>query len=559
MQDKLSQWLAPTSQDSKLAEKQRLLNFVLFGLTLPSSIATLILLVLVLLNRSPVAIAGAGLAMQVSFLFAYWLGRKEKVYLAAYIPIFGIFISMVAMSTFIGVGHVTYLGYAMATVAAGILVSSNAGIIFALLSALAHLLVGVLQNYSAIPTSLTPQNTLLADAVGLGFGLAILVLLVNLYQREANVAERQEQVLTQKLQAQKFNLEKQVIKRTDELKRRLNQMRTAAEISRSISSELKIETLLDEVVNLITDRFQLYYVGVFLLDTRGEYAVLQAGTGEAGRLMLAEGHKLAVQGDSMVGWATANGKARIALDVGQEAVRFSNPHLPETKSELALPLGTRKETLGALTIQSSEQEAFDQDDITVLQGIADSLAASIEKARLFSQVQENLREIQSLHRQYLEQAWTQFAIQGGELKAVFEAAAEPRAGKNARADPLTQIEVPIQIRRQAIGNIQLEMERASLSQEEQALVEAVAGQAALALENARLLEETRQRAEREKLATRMATRIWSRTSVENILQTGLRELGNSLKAAQGTIRLEMEKRDEPSREEPTGSEGEVGR
>jgi GAF domain-containing protein len=555
MQVKLSQWLAPTSQDKKLAEKQRLLNFVLFGLALPSAIATLILLVLVLLNRSPLAIAGAGLAMQLSYVLAYWLGRKEKVYLAAYMLIFGIFISMVAMSAFMGVGHVTYLGYAMATVAAGILVSGNAGIVFALLSALAHLVVGELQNFGAIPTSLAPQNTLLADAVGMGFGLAILVLLVNLYQREASMAEHQEQALTQKLKTEKFVLDKQVVKRTDELRRRLNQIRTAAEISRSISSELKVETLLNQVVNLIKDRFQLYYVGVFLLDARGEYAVLQAGTGEAGRRMLAEGHKLAVRGDSMVGWATANGKARIALDVGQEAVRFSNPHLPETKSELALPLGTRKETLGALTIQSSEQEAFDQDDITVLQGIADSLAASIEKARLFNLVQQNLREIQSLHRQYLEHAWTQFAAQTGQAQAVFEQ--ETAASSQAVRGALTQIEVPIQLRQQDIGNIRLEMERSGLSQEEQALVEAVAGQAALALENARLLEQTRQRAEREKLATRMATRIWARTSVENILQTGLRELSTSLKASEGTIRLEMEAKGERDREEPTVHKGDV--
>jgi GAF domain-containing protein len=549
MQAKFSQWLAPSSQDSQLAEKQRLLSFVLLGLALPSSIATLVLIILVLLHRSPIAIAGAGVTMQLSFILSFWLGRKEKIYLAAYTPILGIFISMVAMSAFMGIGHVTYLGFAMAAVAAGILISSGVGILFAFLSALAHLGIGVLQNYGAIPASPTPQNTLLADAIGLGFGLAILVLLVNLYQRESSLAGQQEQALAQKLQAEKSDLEKQVTKRSDELKRRLNQIRTAAEISRSISSELNIETLLEEVVNLIKDRFQLYYVGVFLTDAHGEYAVLQAGTGEAGRRMLAEKHKLAVSGDSMVGWATANRKARIALDVGQEAVRFSNPHLPETKSELALPLSTRKESLGALTIQSSKQEAFDQNDITVLQGIADSLAASIEKARLFGQVQENLREIQSLHRQYLEQAWTQYAARSGDARAMFEqgAAAKTQAGKNS-PDP---VEIPIQIRQQVIGNIQLELDRASLTQEEQALVEAVAGQAALALENARLLEETRRRAERENLATRMATRIWSRTSVENILRTGLLELGNSLNAAEGTIRLDMDKEPE------TGREGEV--
>jgi putative methionine-R-sulfoxide reductase with GAF domain len=152
------------------------------------------------------------------------------------------------------------------------------------------------------------------------------------------------------------------------------QLATAAEVSRAASSILDPARLLPEVVNLIRDRFNFYYVGLFLLDESGEYAVLHAGTGEAGRQMLEMGHKMEVGGTSMVGWCVANAKARIALDVGKEAVRFENPLLPETRSEMALPLISRGRVIGAMTIQSDKSAAFSNEDITVLQTMADQVA-----------------------------------------------------------------------------------------------------------------------------------------------------------------------------------------
>jgi GAF domain-containing protein len=165
------------------------------------------------------------------------------------------------------------------------------------------------------------------------------------------------------------------------------QLTTAAEVSRAASSILAPAKLLPEVVNLIRDRFNFYYAGLFLLDEGGEYAVLRAGTGQAGRQMLEMGHKLEVGGPSMIGWCTAHGKARIALDVGQEAVRFENPLLPETRSEMALPLISRGRVIGAMTIQSTKPAAFSEEDITVLQTMADQLANGIENARLFQETQ----------------------------------------------------------------------------------------------------------------------------------------------------------------------------
>jgi len=182
----------------------------------------------------------------------------------------------------------------------------------------------------------------------------------------------------------------------EETRRRAAQLATAAEVSSAASSILSLEELLPQAVELIRQRFDLYYVGIFLLDETGRWAVLRAGTGEAGRRMLEAGHKLEVGGKSMIGWCTANARARIALDVGAEAIRFDNPLLPLTRSEMALPLISRGRVIGAMTIQSDKPAAFTEEDITALQAMADQLATAIENARLFAETGQALTETREL-------------------------------------------------------------------------------------------------------------------------------------------------------------------
>ncbi len=181
----------------------------------------------------------------------------------------------------------------------------------------------------------------------------------------------------------------------ERVQERAVQLQAAGEVSRATSSVLDPTELMQEAVDLVRDRFNLYYVGLFLVDEARRYAVLQAGTGEAGRQMLARGHRLEAGGDSMIGWCIANQKARIALDTGSEAVRFNNPLLAETRSELALPLVSRGQTIGAMTVQSNREAAFSQEDVTVLQTMADQLANAIANAQLFEQTQQRTIELSS--------------------------------------------------------------------------------------------------------------------------------------------------------------------
>ncbi len=199
-----------------------------------------------------------------------------------------------------------------------------------------------------------------------------------------------EQTLHQ-LEALQASLEQQVAQRTADLT-------TAVDVGRAAASILELEILTRQVVDLVRERFGLYYAGLFLLDDAGEYAVLEAGTGEAGRIMKERGHKLEVGGVSMVGAACARSQARIALDVGEEPVRFDNPLLPDTRSEMALPLRVGDRVLGALDVQSTEPVAFSEGDISVLQLVADQVAVAVDNARTFSQETELLEATSPLFR-----------------------------------------------------------------------------------------------------------------------------------------------------------------
>ena len=180
-----------------------------------------------------------------------------------------------------------------------------------------------------------------------------------------------------------------------EIERRNLQLQTAAEVSRVASTILEPDKLIERAVELIRTHFDFYYVGLFLVDKSGEYAVLRAGTGEAGKKMLAAGHKLEVGGDSMIGWCVEHGKNHIAKDVGKEAHHFDNPWLPETHSEMALPLLSRDLwCVGAVTVQSLHPAAFSVTDVAALQGMVDQLTIALENAWLHDRVRRHADELE---------------------------------------------------------------------------------------------------------------------------------------------------------------------
>ena len=211
--------------------------------------------------------------------------------------------------------------------------------------------------------------------------------------------------MTGRLRDAVTNLEQQVTERTAALERRSTELETVAELARDIATYHDLETLLSVTVDLIRERFDFYHAGIFLNDDRNEYAVLRAASGIAGKKMLEGRHKLKIGETGIVGYVTSTGQPRIALDVGMDATHFKNPLLPDTRSEIALPLRSRNTTIGALDIQSREPNAFDKETTKIFLLLADQLVAAIGNAQLVQQVDATLQELDTAYRTQTQQAW----------------------------------------------------------------------------------------------------------------------------------------------------------
>ena len=355
------------------------------------------------------------------------------------------------------------------------------------------------------------------------------------------------------------------------IEERTRGLRAAADISRATTTVLDPDELQWETVELIRDRFDLYYVGLFLIDQAGTYAELRAGTGEAGKKMLESGHRLRVGGATMIGQCVSTGEGRIALDVGEEASRFDNPLLPRTHSEMALPLQARGRVIGALSVQSEEIAAFDDTDIAVMQTMADQVAVAIDNARLFTESQAALEEMEEIQQRYTEQSWGAFTrkrtIKGYEQTStglqpldevahqneIQEVLSALRVGEQGARSVMigddgerssqiaTKILVPILQRERPIGVLgcEAQAEARPWSKDQVALVETIAEQFAIAAENLRLLDETQRRAAREQAVTEITAKIRAEVEIESMLQEALSELGRVLGVDRGLAHLAL--------------------
>jgi len=321
-------------------------------------------------------------------------------------------------------------------------------------------------------------------------------------------------------------------------------------------------------VDLIQERFGLYYVGLFLIDESGEYAVLRAGTGEFGRVMLEQGHRLAVGGESMIGQSIERSELVVLQGSGDEVVRFENPLLPNTRSELALPMRARGRVIGAMTVQSDENAAFDEQYIATLQTVADQVGVAIDNARNFAEVEAALARAQLVQERYLGQAWGEYMRRqpvGGYEYASGQGGAEPGMRPlPARSELLPEVAraldgtdavareggaqgggvlvVPVVQGNQVIATLGFQKGEREWGAQDVALAQAIAEQLGLAAETQRLLEATQSRAAREQLTLRIAEQVRDAVDVEEILRVASRSLGRELNASEVVVRLGTEGR-----------------
>lgn len=373
--------------------------------------------------------------------------------------------------------------------------------------------------------------------------------------------------MTDRLKTSIENLEKRVKDRTqmlakqnDSLVYRSRQLQTVADVARSVVSSTDLESLLTSVTTLISDRFNYYHVGIFLLDEPGEFAELRASNSAGGQRMLNRQHKLKVGQVGIVGYVTGVGAPRIATDVGKDAVFFNNPDLPETKSEMALPLKIENKVIGALDIQSTESNAFSEEEVALFTTLADQISIAINNNQLLFNTEKALEEAQNLHRQYLNQEWTKQATQGGnysykytsqglvlfeeklpEVKMVLDSGRPVTrsytAGENDEK-PHSVLAVPINLRGETIGVIHLQVNAGKefvWSENELVTVQTVADQVAQTLESARLFEQTIRRADRERRVLEITSKIRSTNDPQEMLQITLEELKRHFGASQAQI------------------------
>lgn len=347
--------------------------------------------------------------------------------------------------------------------------------------------------------------------------------------------------MARQLQDLYAGLEREVAERTADLAHRSSQLEASAMVAREAAAIRDPEALLNRTVHLISERFGFYHAGLFLLDDAGEYAILHAASSEGGQRMLVQGHRLKVGQEGVVGHAAATGKAHIALDVGEDAVYFDNPDLPLTRSEMGLPLVVRGETIGVLDVQSTEPQAFTNEDVALLQTMADQVALAIDNTRLLEETQRAVKELEILYGQRARQNWAERAMRQPTAYRYSRQGVQAVSPASALEEE-SQIVAPIRLRGETLGSVVLKQAEGQepWSQEEAAMVEEVSTQIGLALENARLLEEIRRRAEQERLAAEITGHMRETLDVDMVLQTAAREISQALGLAALDIRLDTE-------------------
>ena len=318
-------------------------------------------------------------------------------------------------------------------------------------------------------------------------------------------------------------LEKQVEDRTRLLK-------ATNDLAKVSSSILDPDELLAKIINMFTDQFNYYYAAIYIIDPGEKWAELKEATGEAGKVLKQNHHRLELTSKSMVAASIREKSPRISQNTSDEKQRVENPLLPYTRSEIALPLIAGDRILGALNVQSTKTGDFGLEVIETMQNMAGQVAIALENARLFQETQLRINEMRAIQQQYLVEGWGSLSMRKNEL--------EYSVGESNDANTQKLI-TPINLRDQTIGQIAIESS-GDWTTEQKNLIDAVATQAAIALENARLVNESRQIATRERMLAEINSKIWASTTIDGVLQTAVKELGRRLDASSATIELKLD-------------------
>lgn len=486
--------------------------------------------------------------------------RSGAVQLAGYANIIMIWLAGTLLAfTGSGLRGSGFVSYFVVILLAGLLVGERGALSIAIISVVSAFALaaweadGRLLDPADPPFEIAGETTLLFLLAA-----AIIWLIISSLRRALEITTANtKQLETANIELSELRdvLETRIQERTESLEKRASQLKTVSRVARTIVSIQDLSILLPSITGLVSEQFGFYHAGIFLLDDSGTKAILKAANSEGGRRMLARVDELPLDSSTIVGSATASGEPRVALEIAADAAQLSNPDLPETRSEIALPLRVSGKVIGALDVQSKDTNAFTTDDIDVLSILADQIAIAIENARLFGESQRALSESRSTFERYVKQDWSNFAQQvrhtgysfDGKHVIPMDSSAkrdQPRAAIQTGSlilekGAVSSISIPIKLRGQVIGILDVRSKKGprEWSREELVLLEAAAERAALALENARLLESAQRRAARERTIGEISAKIGSASDFNSILRTTVEEMGRRIGAAEVIFEL----------------------
>jgi GAF domain-containing protein len=419
-----------------------------------------------------------------------------------------------------------------------LLMGVTAGIVSLLLSVAAIAVVAWAASANIV--SFSPEVMSAADPSswitgGAVFGLLAMVIVVAIGSLQRGLEEviRREQRQVGRLQREQESLERDVSEHSESMTRQAHHMQTTAEIARLVTSTIDLTAMMSQAVDVIRDRFGFYHVSLFTLDDSATWAVLAASTGEPGRLLLARHHRLGVGSASIVGWVTANRAPRTASDVEQDPFHFKNPILPDTRSEMAVPMIVGDELIGALDVQSTEVGAFGVADQWALEAVASELAVGIQSARMIQQLNERLVRTQRAIHAQTERSWSQVAgssasvsyqldqsgiVYSGQVSGFPTNRLAASSGRTSASPDGREVAVPVQVRGEVVATIAARRPADSdpWTAADVTLLEAVAGQASLALENARQYAEEQRRAAELEVINRVSQAVSQLLSLDSL-------------------------------------------
>ncbi len=321
--------------------------------------------------------------------------------------------------------------------------------------------------------------------------------------------------------------------------RRADLLLAVSTVSNAIATVQNLDDLLPLITRAISEKFGFYHTGIFLNDASNQFAILRAANSEGGQRMLARGHRLKIGETGIVGNVVAMGRPRIALDTGADAVFFNNPDLPNTRSEMSLPLRAGSIVIGALDVQSTEPNAFTEEDVEILNTLAGQVSIAIRNAQLFEETQRSTAELQMLLQQDARQQWKRVIHGQKQAGYYYDGAALTPLEKTAEKDDKVVL-IPVTVRGQTIGNLGIRPpDGRKLKPDELDIIKAVGERLAISAENARLLEDSQKRAAKERAIGKISERIGATTNIDNVFYALMEELGEILPDSEIIVQFEQ--------------------